>query len=386
MYLRQFPSTQPTNVQKKKRHFFGEKKKNKEAKKTKGVFVETYAVAPAPSRDYYALKLYQKKFLLTKWKICHGPFVSPTQRVVSLDEYKKDATLQHEITYIFGRDTTNLISDLANEKWSLTSMPSNVLQKIFSYINVSDILRLSQVCKRLSKECSSNDVWKTICKKQWKILIHNDIEKAGLIGWKTVYLEKMRPKRYRHETGHHHHHHHHLVKSNFSNLSRIHSVSTLNTPDSRGLTTKSNFTIPKRVQELKRCDTIRSNSEIFGKDFKVTSVGTGKSTERTYTVNKGKTCSKQSETRPVSGEKMYMTPRKYMQHSSSSTITLLGGLEKPATETVRRKSSPRVIKSKVTSIRARSATTQSVQPTTIAQSSSKVKTTRPSTVKPVQKK
>lgn len=169
----------------------------------------------------------------------------------------------------------------------------------------------------------------------------------------------MRPKKYKTEGGY-------RPKPNF-HRNRILSISTLNTPDSTASYAKSNFTLyssntHKRVQELKKCEPTRSTSELLVKDFKTGSNSTGKSTDRTFYINRPSTSIwKANELLPSNSTKTTLTPRKYRQQSSSSTINLHLPKDKlkQSEPTVLTKP-PVVIKSKVTSIRTRSATSQPI--------------------------
>lgn len=71
-------------------------------KKPKALFLETYTIAPAPSRDYHGLKLFENRIIWLRWKISHGPSLRPLQNTVDLDDFLKDSTMQNEISYIFG--------------------------------------------------------------------------------------------------------------------------------------------------------------------------------------------------------------------------------------------------------------------------------------------
>lgn len=197
------------------------------------------------------------------------------------------------------------------------------------------------------------------------------------MGWKKVYLEKMRPKRPKAV---------YQLKPNLSLRNRIHSVSALSCPDSRRSVAKSNLTIPKRVQELKQCDAVRSCSEIYKKDFKVTSTGTGKLTERTYTVDKSKNEGGHYEQRPRTVGKPSLGSRKVYHPPSLSTINLVVPTEKHKQSELHRLESDGISKCKVNSIRVRSATSHFVQPTMVQSGNARSDRSRPSTGKTFVKK
>ena len=154
-----------------------------------------------------------------------------------------------------------------------------------------------------------------------------------------------------------------MRKPNFSNRARINSLSTLNTPDSKGSISKSSYYAGsnKRVQDVKN-----GGSDLLARDYKSMSMSTGKSgksTERTHSVNKAPNNSRNNEKRPGSGEKLNSNIQKYQQNSYLNVNTLHQVDSKSmAKDSLPPKQSIRAItKSKVTSIRTRPSSFQNFQ-------------------------
>lgn len=63
---------------------------------------EKHSIAPAPSRDYYGIKVIDREIKLFHWPISHGPHKNIFVKSCCFSEWKNDKSFQQEIEIIFG--------------------------------------------------------------------------------------------------------------------------------------------------------------------------------------------------------------------------------------------------------------------------------------------
>lgn len=128
------------------------------------IIYEKRQQAPSPSKDYYHLSVSGKHIVLTTWEIRRKKRhvgKSPTEKKITHDEFEHDHTMSATIRYVFGEDVLLRLQGLVFNDW-LIRLPSNLLIKVLTYLDLEDIIRTSLVCRTLHALCNSNVLWKEI--------------------------------------------------------------------------------------------------------------------------------------------------------------------------------------------------------------------------------
>lgn len=150
--------------------------------------------APAPSKDYCQLILTFHHVIFRRWKITlHTDSESRCPREVrdTYDDFRYDENTQREIAHVFGKPMLNYLLNIT-EKGKLdylSRLPTNLIIKIISFLNLEDIARISQVSSQFRQLCKSDSVWMELYKTYYSNEITNDLMRlAERDGWRKVFF------------------------------------------------------------------------------------------------------------------------------------------------------------------------------------------------------
>ncbi|KAJ9600067.1 hypothetical protein L9F63_009636, partial [Diploptera punctata] len=156
------------------------------------MFLLKTCVAPAPSRDFYAIRVVGNQLSLCIWRISHGRHNFPHEKKESLTEFVQDHYMQEEIRALFGMETVESIMEIAHgHKDYLPYLPMKILLKILCSLDLKDIGNFAQVCKKCREITLNNDLWKQLFQKYNKMEItYEDRRKVITYGWKKLFIQK----------------------------------------------------------------------------------------------------------------------------------------------------------------------------------------------------
>ncbi|XP_015120603.1 uncharacterized protein LOC107043571 [Diachasma alloeum] len=128
-------------------------------------FLEKYTVAPAPSRDYYGLKIQEDEVKLFHWPIRQRPHKVPITRTSSFSNWTRDMVLQSEIEQVFGNSWLQYTNDLIEKKKSLLTLPRKILKNILTFLPAKDISQLFLLSRAFYEILNNESTWELIFKK-----------------------------------------------------------------------------------------------------------------------------------------------------------------------------------------------------------------------------
>ena len=154
------------------------------------ILFEKSGQAPAPSKDFHQLLVTETEVLFRSWRISLRKDqlkVPPSQKRVTHEDFRYDAIMEADITRIFGCETLHYIQGVIFGDW-LIRMPENVLLKIVHGLELTDLIKVSQVCKTLRKVCSSDDLWQNLYAKYSGKVTDDMKALARDFGWKKLFF------------------------------------------------------------------------------------------------------------------------------------------------------------------------------------------------------
>lgn len=117
-----------------------------------------------------------------------GLGLNPPVRVKQThDDFYYDGQVTSAIRTIFGEDVLAHVQGLIHGDW-LLRMRDSILVKIFSQLDLSDIFRLTPVCRRFRTICNSNTLWKAIYEMNCSKVTPDIIALGEEKGWKKVFF------------------------------------------------------------------------------------------------------------------------------------------------------------------------------------------------------
>ena len=170
-------------------HLLKEKRAIIRAKK---LFEATNQV-PSPSKDFCQLLVTQKGVVWRRWKITlrnisvRAP--SPSEYVMSYEDFLEDKSLVAELETIFGVETVEHVKRIIEGSNDILSCLSEQLViRIASFLDLQSVNHLSQVNRRLREVCNSDGMWETLyCTHQGKP--SPAIRALAFeLGWKVVFF------------------------------------------------------------------------------------------------------------------------------------------------------------------------------------------------------
>lgn len=145
--------------------------------------------APAPSKDYCQLILTFHHVIFRRWKITlHTDSESRCPREVrdTYDDFRYDENTQREIAHVFGKPMLTYLLNIT-EKGKLdylSRLPTNLIIKIISFLNLEDIARISQVNSQF-RQVSLEPLKNTI-KFRYIFGLFPSYAKATRFGWNST--------------------------------------------------------------------------------------------------------------------------------------------------------------------------------------------------------
>ena len=146
--------------------------------------------APAPSKDFHQLLVTDKEVLFRSWRISlrrDQLKIPPSQKRVSHEDFRYDTLMEADISRIFGQDVLHYVQGIIFHDW-LIRMPEKILFKIVSELELTDLIKVSQVCKVLKQVCSSDDLWQGIYAKHSARVTEDIKVLAKELGWKKMFF------------------------------------------------------------------------------------------------------------------------------------------------------------------------------------------------------
>ncbi|KAI4470018.1 f-box domain [Holotrichia oblita] len=158
----------------------------------KDLRLQLYALAPAPSRDYYGLTITGSEVILNIWNISHGPHMYPKRQKALLEDLQDETLIQNEIRTFFGPHVLAFCKSLANNDKNLYNLPTKIFLRILKLLASRDVLALSQTSKIFFELCNTDAVWKLIFRKKIRRPIdREDCKAAGDVGWRKLLMKKL---------------------------------------------------------------------------------------------------------------------------------------------------------------------------------------------------
>ncbi|KAK9745369.1 F-box-like [Popillia japonica] len=158
----------------------------------KDLRLQLYALAPAPSRDYYGLTVTGSEIILNIWNISHGPHIYPKRQKALLEDLQDETLIQNEIRTLFGAHVLAFCKSLANNDKNLQNLPTKIFLRILKLLASRDVLALSQTSKIFFELCNTDGVWKLLFRKKIRRPIDQaDCKAADDIGWKKLLMKKV---------------------------------------------------------------------------------------------------------------------------------------------------------------------------------------------------
>merc|ERR1712080_40182 len=144
----------------------------------------------APSKDYHQLLVNENFVIFRTWRISLRRSqipISPTRIEQTHDDFYYDTHVTSLIRNVFGEDVLLYVQGIVHGDW-LVRMKDPILVKIFSYLDLSDIFRLTPVCRQFRTICNSSMLWKSIY-GMYCSSIRPDVLKLGEeMGWKKMFF------------------------------------------------------------------------------------------------------------------------------------------------------------------------------------------------------
>ncbi|XP_046414818.1 uncharacterized protein LOC124176949 [Neodiprion fabricii] len=127
-------------------------------------YLEKYAVAPSPSRDYYGIKVLKDQV---------------TDENLKYQFTDRDRLLQHVRDIVQGKEG------------SLLTLPKNLIKKITVYLGLKDVLNLAKVSRMANEVFDGDGVWEVLYKRHKMGLVCRDEREQGSShGWKKLFKER----------------------------------------------------------------------------------------------------------------------------------------------------------------------------------------------------
>ncbi|KAH0539299.1 hypothetical protein KQX54_003749 [Cotesia glomerata] len=136
------------------------------------IYLEIYTVAPAPSRDYYGIKVLNDEIKIFHWKISNGPHKYPGVISINFSEWSEKS---RDIRFIFGESTVDCIDKIVNKKYLLT-LPINFINNLLKYLSINDLKNFCLV-SRAAYQIIKNQVVKELIIKKLRPSLKNKTNK-----------------------------------------------------------------------------------------------------------------------------------------------------------------------------------------------------------------
>ncbi|XP_049624873.1 F-box only protein 36 [Suncus etruscus] len=146
----------------------------------------------APSKDYYQLQVTRSQVIFRWWKISlrsEYRSTKPGEVKENHKDFLENSHLQVQILLAFGSRILGYIHNLCEGKIDfLERLSDALLLKIFSYLDLEDIARLSQTSQRFSKLCKCDMLWEKIIQGACDNITSDMRTQATEIGWREMFF------------------------------------------------------------------------------------------------------------------------------------------------------------------------------------------------------
>ncbi|XP_047400424.1 F-box only protein 36 isoform X2 [Sciurus carolinensis] len=153
---------------------------------------EIVGQGPAPSKDYYQLLVTRSQVIFRWWKISlRSEYRSskPGEIKETHEDFLENSHLQVQIALIFGARILDYVFNLCEGKFDfLERLSDGLLLSIISYLDLEDVARLSQTCRRFAKLCTSDMLWEQIVRSSCDTITSEMRALAQDIGWRQMFF------------------------------------------------------------------------------------------------------------------------------------------------------------------------------------------------------
>ncbi|KAG5451233.1 F-box only protein 36 [Clonorchis sinensis] len=158
-----------------------------------GVLAELACTAPSPQRDFHHLLITTKSFTWRSWKITSrndGAKYHPAESTATHEEFLHDERMQSDILRVLGPKVLEYCQNIAHGFIDyLVRLPSDVMAKIISHLQLEDVINLGYTCKAMHALCNDNNLWKDIFCRNSPSAVNETVEElATLFGWKRLFF------------------------------------------------------------------------------------------------------------------------------------------------------------------------------------------------------
>ncbi|XP_075274081.1 F-box only protein 36 [Opisthocomus hoazin] len=153
---------------------------------------EASGQALAPSKDFYQLLVTRREVIFRWWKISlRSEFREsrPGEIKASWEDFLDDSSLHIQSAIVFGAEVLEHVLSLCRGNYDfLERLPVPLLLHIFSFLELEDVARLSQVSRRFEMICNSNALWEKIVRNLWDTISPEMEELAQDVGWRQFFF------------------------------------------------------------------------------------------------------------------------------------------------------------------------------------------------------
>ncbi|XP_055977390.1 F-box only protein 36 [Sorex fumeus] len=153
---------------------------------------EIFRQGSAPSKDYYQVLVTRSQVIFRWWKISlrsEYRFSKPGEVKESHKDFLQNAHLQVQVALAFGARILGHIRNLCEGKFDfLERLPDSLLLRIFAYLDLEDIARLSQTSQRFSKLCKCEELWERIVRAACDTVSPDMRALAAEVGWRQMFF------------------------------------------------------------------------------------------------------------------------------------------------------------------------------------------------------
>ncbi|XP_046891907.1 F-box only protein 36a [Hypomesus transpacificus] len=160
---------------------------------------EISGVGPSPSKDFFQIVITKTDVIWRSWKISlRVEFRSsgPGEMKQSHEEYLLDSRLQHQVGLVFGQKILQYTLALCKGHFDyIQLLPSHLLLRIVSYLNLKDTGQLAQTTEKFRKLCNSPEFWEQIVRHRCDDFTADMEGLAKAMGWRNMYLNFFHKKK-----------------------------------------------------------------------------------------------------------------------------------------------------------------------------------------------
>lgn len=153
---------------------------------------EIVGQGPAPSKDYYQLLVTRSQLIFRWWRISlrnEYRSTKPGEAKETHEDFLENSHLQVQIALIFGAGILDYVFNLCKGRFDfLERLSDALLLRIISYLDLEDLVRLSQTSRRFAKLCASDKLWERIVRLACDTITPDMKTLAENVGWKQMFF------------------------------------------------------------------------------------------------------------------------------------------------------------------------------------------------------